>query len=147
MLSLPIDPPKAGELDFTQPSISNARISALSLAHDDLDCAIKALVAANGHDELIVARLKKRKLQLRDEIAGIRARMPDAPAETALSNEEDIPADGTAPPKSGGGSLVFGVVGVLVLMVLGLVWSDAADAAQQTVARIYLLSLLAAANG
>ncbi len=37
--------------------------------HRDLDLAIEALVAAGDPDQLRLARLKKRKLRLRDEIA------------------------------------------------------------------------------
>ncbi len=37
--------------------------------HRDLDVAIDALVFAPARDQLQIARLKKRKLRLRDEIA------------------------------------------------------------------------------
>ena len=37
--------------------------------HDDLDAAIAVLWAAGGRDDLMISRLKKRKLQLKDEIA------------------------------------------------------------------------------
>lgn len=47
----------------------DARIVALGIAHDDLDAAIDALAAASGHDDLVLARLKKQRLQIRDEIA------------------------------------------------------------------------------
>lgn len=39
--------------------------------HHDLDYMITALSLQASHDELLVARLKKRKLRLKDEIARI----------------------------------------------------------------------------
>lgn len=44
------------------------RLAALRSEHRDLDSAIAALGEAAGADELQLARLKKRKLRLRDEI-------------------------------------------------------------------------------
>ncbi len=44
------------------------RLELLKIEHRDLDEAIAALVAANSTDQLMTARLKKRKLQLRDRI-------------------------------------------------------------------------------
>lgn len=44
------------------------RLELLKIEHRDLDEAIAALVAANNTDQLRTARLKKRKLQLRDRI-------------------------------------------------------------------------------
>lgn len=37
--------------------------------HRDLDAAIDALMAQSGYDRLQIQRLKKRKLQIRDQIA------------------------------------------------------------------------------
>ena len=48
-----------------------ARLAVLRTEHRDLDDAIDALRAAAGPDQLQLARLKKRKLRLRDEIAAI----------------------------------------------------------------------------
>jgi hypothetical protein len=45
------------------------RIELLRQEHRDLDTAIDALGGQQGADQLQVARLKKRKLRLRDEIA------------------------------------------------------------------------------
>ncbi len=45
------------------------RLAALRLEHADLDAAIRALEVAPGGDQLRVARLKKRKLALRDQVA------------------------------------------------------------------------------
>jgi hypothetical protein len=46
-----------------------ARLVRLRTEHRDLDAAIDALLASAATDQLQVARLKKRKLRLRDEIA------------------------------------------------------------------------------
>ena len=46
-----------------------ARLVRLRQEHRDLDAAIEALRAAPAPDQLQLARLKKRKLRLRDEIA------------------------------------------------------------------------------
>ena len=46
-----------------------ARLVRLRQEHRDLDAAIEALRAAPATDQLQLARLKKRKLRLRDEIA------------------------------------------------------------------------------
>lgn len=45
------------------------RIEVLKTEHRDLDSAIEALREQNSADQLQIARLKKRKLRLRDEIA------------------------------------------------------------------------------
>jgi hypothetical protein len=45
------------------------RLVRLRLEHRDLDCAIEALLEATARDQLQIARLKKRKLRLKDEIA------------------------------------------------------------------------------
>ncbi|NIJ06953.1 hypothetical protein FHS31_000535 [Sphingomonas vulcanisoli] len=45
------------------------RIAALRQEHRDLDAAIDALTFAPASDQLQIARLKKRKLALKDEIA------------------------------------------------------------------------------
>ena len=45
------------------------RLAVLRTEHRDLDAAIAALSAGGSGDQLQVARLKKRKLRLRDQIA------------------------------------------------------------------------------
>ena len=45
------------------------RLAALRVEHRDLDAAIAALSDTGGPDQLQVARLKKRKLLLKDQIA------------------------------------------------------------------------------
>ncbi len=46
-----------------------ARLHTLTQEHRDLDAAIEALRTMAGHDQIQLARLKKRKLRLRDEMA------------------------------------------------------------------------------
>jgi hypothetical protein len=45
------------------------RLAVLRIEHRDLDAAIDALLAAGCPDQLQIARLKKRKLKLKDQIA------------------------------------------------------------------------------
>jgi hypothetical protein len=69
-----------GGLDFCDGSIGGgrmdetaiaARLDVLRVEHRDLDAAIAALAEAGVPDQLRLARLKKRKLRLRDEIAAL----------------------------------------------------------------------------
>lgn len=54
------------------------RLELLRVEHRDLDSAIAALAVAGAGDQMQVARLKKRKLRLRDEIAMLEdALVPD----------------------------------------------------------------------
>lgn len=48
---------------------SASKLVRLRLEHRDLDAAIEALRAVPAPDQLQLARLKKRKLRLKDEIA------------------------------------------------------------------------------
>ena len=57
---------------------ARAKLAALMQENRDLDAAIDALWAAGGSDQLTLSRLKKRKLQLKDEITEINnSRLPD----------------------------------------------------------------------
>ena len=47
------------------------RLEILRTEHRDLDAAITALTEAGAADQLQIARLKKRKLRLRDQISHI----------------------------------------------------------------------------
>ena len=58
-------PPAGDDMDDDQIA---RRIEALRTEHRDLDAAINALAATGSTDQLQIARLKKRKLRLRDEI-------------------------------------------------------------------------------
>ncbi|MEQ8309807.1 MAG: DUF465 domain-containing protein [Sphingopyxis sp.] len=51
------------------PEEISQRLELLRIEHRDLDTAIIALASATVADQLQLARLKKRKLKLRDEIA------------------------------------------------------------------------------
>ena len=48
-----------------------ARLAELRQEHGDLDAAILAMTDASNCDQLQLTRLKKRKLQLKDQIARI----------------------------------------------------------------------------
>ena len=54
------------------------RLAVLKTEHRDLDAAIEALRASGSTDQLQIARLKKRKLGLKDQIGMIEdALLPD----------------------------------------------------------------------
>jgi hypothetical protein len=50
---------------------ARAKLTQLTQEHRDLDAAIDAMVQAGSLDLMVLARLKKRKLQLKDEITEI----------------------------------------------------------------------------
>lgn len=52
------------------PTLASQHVQLMQL-HHDLDYMIDALSLQTSYDELLVARLKKRKLRLKDEIARI----------------------------------------------------------------------------
>ncbi len=57
------------------------RLQELKVEHRDLDAAINHLLEAPPPDELMLRRLKKRKLQLKDRITQIEGMLePDIPA-------------------------------------------------------------------
>jgi len=58
-----------GEVRVDEQAQIEERLAALRLEHRDLDMAIAALTQTSGPDQLRLARLKKRKLALKDEIA------------------------------------------------------------------------------
>ena len=51
--------------------VLRAQLAALMQEHRDLDTAIAAMIDSGVRDQLILTRLKKRKLQLKDQIARI----------------------------------------------------------------------------
>jgi hypothetical protein len=64
--------PSAETLELTQ------RLSVLRIEHRDLDMAIEALTAQAVPDQLMLVRMKRRKLRLRDEISRIEGQLiPD----------------------------------------------------------------------
>lgn len=57
------------------------RIVELEVEHRDLDAAIETLIRDGRHEELQLRRLKKRKLQLKDNITLLKMQLvPDIPA-------------------------------------------------------------------
>jgi hypothetical protein len=50
---------------------ARAKLAELTQEHRDLDAAIDAMIHAGNPDLLALSRLKKRKLQLKDEITEI----------------------------------------------------------------------------
>jgi hypothetical protein len=50
------------------PTELQAKLNDLLTQHRDLDSAIEALIASGSTNQVQVARLKKRKLRLKDEI-------------------------------------------------------------------------------
>ena len=58
--------------------VLRALLARLIEEHRDLDAAIVAMIDSGVRDQLILTRLKKRKLQLKDQIAKIEdALLPD----------------------------------------------------------------------
>jgi len=51
------------------PKFLHARLEVLRTEHRDLDAAIEVLANSGASDQLRLARMKKRKLALKDEIA------------------------------------------------------------------------------
>ncbi len=57
------------------------RIIELQVEHRDLDEVIARLTSIPGHDELQLRRLKKKKLQIKDQILQLQIQLiPDIPA-------------------------------------------------------------------
>lgn len=53
------------------PSALQALLTDLRIEHHDLDASIARLEETPPHDELMLRRMKKRKLQIKDRIAAI----------------------------------------------------------------------------
>lgn len=63
------------------PGVLRTRLEELKLEHRDLDAAIERLDVNPPEDELMLRRLKKRKLQLKDRISLLERMLePDEPA-------------------------------------------------------------------
>ena len=61
--------PEPDEPDEPDEPASRRRLASLRVEHQDLDASVAALTAQPVVDQIRVARLKKKKLALRDEIA------------------------------------------------------------------------------
>ena len=70
------DPPAAAA--GQDPTAARRRLAQLRQEHEDLDASIGALEAVGHADQIRIARLKKKKLGLRDEMARLEdALLPD----------------------------------------------------------------------
>jgi hypothetical protein len=66
---------------ISSPDDIRRRIVELEVEHRDLDAVIDTLVRDALHEELQLRRLKKRKLQLKDQITLLKMQLvPDIPA-------------------------------------------------------------------
>ena len=66
------------EFDGANDEALSIKLAILMQEHADLDAAIRALEAQAHHDRLSVARLKKKKLQIKDMMQAIKDQMtPD----------------------------------------------------------------------
>lgn len=67
-------------MDFNLHSLSRQLID-FRMEHADLDASIDRLAVTMPHDELLLRRLKKRRLASRDNIAGLQREIdPQEPA-------------------------------------------------------------------
>lgn len=61
----------SGEVTNPDEVERRAKLAELVQEHRDLDHAIEAIIAAGARDQLQLTRLKKKKLQLKDQITKI----------------------------------------------------------------------------
>ena len=73
-------------------SLIAKRLEVLRVEHRDLDSAIGALIGSGALDQLQLARFKKRKLRLRDEIA----MLEDQLAPDIIASGDGVPEVGQA---------------------------------------------------
>lgn len=59
------EPPRSAAVDEVA---ARRRLAQLRVEHEDLDASIQALETVGHPDQIRIARLKKRKLHLRDEL-------------------------------------------------------------------------------
>lgn len=68
-------------LGHKTPDYFRMRLQVLSVEHRDLDEVVETMSALPERDELLLQRLKKRRLALKDQIASLeRLLEPDVPA-------------------------------------------------------------------
>jgi hypothetical protein len=60
--------PSDGGAEGEDEAILRAQLASLRIEHQDLDAAVEALAAKPRPDQIQIARLKKKKLMLRDQI-------------------------------------------------------------------------------
>ncbi len=62
----------------TDEAATRAKLSQLTQEHADLDVAVQALALAPLPDMMVIARLKRKKLALKDEIQSLKSQLlPD----------------------------------------------------------------------
>lgn len=66
-----------------RPEVLQARLVELRIEHRDLDEAITRLTSAPSEDQLMLRRLKKRKLLIKDRISGLERLLDPDPDEYA----------------------------------------------------------------
>ena len=72
---------KNDHMTMSSPQAIHQRIVELEVEHRDLDEVIETLIRDGRHEELQLRRLKKRKLQLKDNITLLKMQLiPDIPA-------------------------------------------------------------------
>lgn len=70
--------PLTNPAELSRDEVLRIKLAGLLREHRDLDAAIQALEDSGRGDQLSLRRLKKQKLQLKDEIARLRDRLtPD----------------------------------------------------------------------
>lgn len=66
------------EVSGAERELVEGKLAELRVAHNDLDAAIDALSQRGSYDDLQMQRMKRRKLQVRDEIYKLEAMLePD----------------------------------------------------------------------
>lgn len=66
------------EADETSEPAIRAKLSQLSQEHSDLDVAVQAITVSPMPDMMVIARLKRKKLALKDEIQRLKDQLlPD----------------------------------------------------------------------
>lgn len=68
MLRPAAEPQRDKEIGVTEEEMRK-RLEMYRIEHRDLDAAIDALLASGSGDQMQIARLKKRKLKLKDQIS------------------------------------------------------------------------------
>jgi hypothetical protein len=74
-VELPLHPQPEGDrpVPATDPGSIELRLFELELEHRDLDEVVRCLADRPGVDELLLKRMKKRKLQMKDQIERLRS--------------------------------------------------------------------------
>jgi hypothetical protein len=136
-----IEMPRAGRAAPSFYADPATMLRDLSAWHDDLDLAIGALVETGHYDDLALARLKKRKLQIRDEMAGVAARVQAEPA--ADGGEQTAVEAPFVPAAARGPGTASGLL--MILAVMASVWvvlEAVTESASEIYGGLLILALL-----